>query len=114
MKIEFEYLDTVEQCCHNSEWGACCCTCEHHLFVTKHCCHSPGEDRCVCNDKLGFYVCILWHDIEGARSASLSGKHGMCEEYTRRRHIPELHEPLRMRIARIDAEIAERKRNEAL
>lgn len=87
MKIEFDYIDNDK--CSLKKWKGCCCECVYHLLVTKHCCSSPQEKGCVCNDSLDFYVCILFYNIEGRLSANLSGKHGMCECFTKRKLINE-------------------------
>lgn len=90
MKIEFDYLNNNDECWLETQWHGCCCQCMHHLEVNKHCCYSPSEPgRCVCKDSLGFYVCILYHDLEYNRGANLSGKHGYCEEFKQRQYLPD-------------------------
>jgi hypothetical protein len=81
MKIEFDYINNTNECSLESEHHACCCQCIHQLEARKHCCHSPSENKCVCKDPLGFYVCVVWHDIEGGVGANLCGEHGFCEEF---------------------------------
>ena len=80
-KIKFRYLNINIKCGFEDEnLNACCCKCIFHHEVFKHCCHSPSQENCVCGESLGFYICNP-PEIE---SAYLSGKHGMCEMFTKR------------------------------
>lgn len=84
-KITFTYIDNTNCCI--KEFKQCCCQCENHVKVLKHCCHSPRKEKCVCNEELGFYICLLWHEMERADGANLSGTHGMCECFVQRRDM---------------------------
>ena len=80
-EIKFEYLVGNEKCYLDTRWESCCCTCANHAEVNKHCCHSPKENnKCVCDEYLGFYVCTALHKMDGS-GVNLSGNHGFCELY---------------------------------
>jgi hypothetical protein len=63
-----------------AQWG-CCCECIHRIMVTKHCWHSNFSFKCICNEHLGFYVCIIGHLIDRNQRATLCGEHGICEMF---------------------------------
>ncbi len=86
--IAFDYVDT--RTCNlkakeYSHWG-CCCQCIHHLRVTKHCSTYPeiGRVGCVCDDNIGFWVCVVFSAMGETDRANLSGGHGACEMYKKR------------------------------
>ena len=84
--ITFGYKEDDDACCE-SEFDGCCCHCVSHKEVFKHCCQSPHteEEGCVCSQSLGFYVCTIWSEMDNEPMANLSGKHGMCECFVRRK-----------------------------
>jgi hypothetical protein len=85
--IQFGYVDNVP--CWNTLklngriWGECCCQCAHHFKVTGHCWHLVSKsNECTCSEPLGFYVCTADNDNY---HATLSGEHGACELFSRRK-----------------------------
>lgn len=85
--VSFHYVDMHDCNLNDPEyknWG-CCCQCENRVEVAKHCCHSGKTDRCVCSDSLGFYICLLFYVMGETDFATLSGEHGVCEGFRKRK-----------------------------
>ena len=82
MRIDFEYRDIMECGIGKEPWpDMCCCTCKFNKRVYNHCCHGRMrvlDDGCICNEELGFYVCIA----NEHPYVNLSGTHGGCEMHT--------------------------------
>lgn len=65
----------------------CCCSCESHFEVTAHCLHVKHDppNGCNCGTPMGFYVCTVFADMGEGKQAQISGAHGLCECYSRRK-----------------------------
>lgn len=93
--IKFLYVSDWECNLNNPQFGywGCCCQCINNLKITKHCWHSNYSRSCNCNEELGFYVCILNHDIDNwYDKACLGTKHGVCEGFQKRLERPKKRE----------------------
>jgi len=88
-RVSFSYRNPYGRCFLDTKWGGCCCTCVYHGSVYKHCWHSPKKKKgsCVCGERLGFYVCTVFHTIRGqgypkyGTRIHLAAEHGYCEMY---------------------------------
>lgn len=79
MNIKFKYSN--KHVCNLNDkktghWG-CCCQCQNQLEVRDY--FYSGERK-----SLGFFICLLFHVMEGADWVDLTGKHGVCEGFKRR------------------------------
>ncbi len=85
MRIVFDYRNADGKCLMK-DFGGCCCECLYSFEVKKHCKHSRSDEpKCVCNDSLGFHVCIAKHVELGDYAVRLSSEHGICERFIDRR-----------------------------